>query len=92
MSDEDIDALVTGRNQVRLLLDTVTFIMAVQNPERLSPRAFRLLEQPGQLRDLSVVSLIEIVLLPSAAEHALAMFDLPLYHPDPFDRQLSLKL
>jgi PIN domain nuclease of toxin-antitoxin system len=98
---------------MRVLLDTVTFIFAIQSSERLSAKAKAVLEDSGNVRELSVLSLAEIglknaigklVLSPestmSAAErlrvqilgylpeHAFRLFDLPLHHKDPFDRQL----
>jgi PIN domain nuclease of toxin-antitoxin system len=98
---------------MRVLLDTVTFIFAIQSSERLSAEAKAVLEDSGNVRELSVLSLAEIglknaigklVLSPestmSAAErlrvqilgylpeHAFRLFDLPLHHKDPFDRQL----
>jgi PIN domain nuclease of toxin-antitoxin system len=45
---------------VRLLLDTVAFIMAVKSPERLSRKALRSVQDMGNLRELSVISLTEI--------------------------------
>ncbi len=47
---------------MRLLLDTAVFIFAIQSPERLSKRAQALLANPGNLRDLSSVSLVEIAI------------------------------
>ena len=98
---------------MRFLLDTVTFIMAVKFPERLSPKALRIAQSANDVREFSTISLTEIAtkcaagkldftrddllqgladlqlnLLPFAADHALAMFDLPLHHRDPFDRQI----
>ena len=98
---------------MRVLLDTVTFIMVVKFPERLSPKALRIAQSPGDIRELSAVSLTEIAtknttgkleftkedvlqgvadlqlrLLPFTGEHAISLFDLPLHHRDPFDRQL----
>jgi PIN domain nuclease of toxin-antitoxin system len=45
---------------VRLLLDTVTFIMAVKFPERLSRRTRRAVQNPANVRELSSISLAEI--------------------------------
>lgn len=98
---------------MRILLDTVTFIYAVQSSERLSARAKAVLADSENVRELSVLSLAEIALknaigklmlspastmgaaerlrvqiLGYAPEHALRLFDLPLHHRDPFDRQL----
>jgi PIN domain nuclease of toxin-antitoxin system len=98
---------------MRVLLDTVAFIFAIQSSERLSAEAKAILADSTNVRELSVLSLAEIglknaigklVLSPestmSAAErlrvqilgylpeHAFRLFDLPLHHRDPFDRQL----
>jgi PIN domain nuclease of toxin-antitoxin system len=98
---------------MRLILDTVTFIWAVSDPERLSRTALSALRKGSAVRELSVVSLTEIAvkqtrgklafgktealagaadlrlrILPYTKEHALRLFDLPTYHPDPFDRQI----
>ena len=98
---------------MRLLLDTVALIYAVESPERLSKRAAAALENPENVLELSAISLSEIAIksalgklgisgtmiqqaiqdldlrvLPYAADHALQLFDLPLHHGDPFDRQI----
>jgi len=98
---------------VRLLLDTAILIFAVESPERLSPRATALLENKGNILELSAVSLSEIAIksalgklrisasvarqaiadmdiriLPFTADHAFQLFNLPLHHSDPFDRQI----
>lgn len=98
---------------MRLLLDTVAFVMAVKFPERMSRKALRAVQNVGNVREFSAISLTEIAtkdatgklgftredvlqgiadlqlrLLPFTADHALGMFDLPLHHRDPFDRQI----
>ena len=45
---------------MRLLLDTVVFVFAVEAPDRLSKRAFAALSNPHTIRELSSVSLTEI--------------------------------
>ena len=45
---------------MRLLLDTVTFIWAVSDPERLSRAAASALRKATAVREISVVSLTEI--------------------------------
>ena len=45
---------------MRLLLDTVTFIWAVSEPQRLSRTAASALRKATAVREISVVSLIEI--------------------------------
>src|SRR5512134_1653209 len=47
---------------MRLVLDTVTFIWAVTTPERLSRAAMSALRKPTAVREISVVSLTEIVI------------------------------
>jgi len=98
---------------VRLLLDTATLIYAVETPERLSKRASAALRNPGNVLELSSVSITEIAIkaslgklkvtapivrqavqdldirtLPYTAEHAFRLFEIPLHHSDPFDRQI----
>jgi PIN domain nuclease of toxin-antitoxin system len=98
---------------VRLLLDTVVLILAVESPERLTKRATTVLEDTENILELSAISLSEIAImtargklrlsvadmqraledldlriLPYTADHAFRLFDLPLHHPDPFDRQI----
>ena len=98
---------------MRVLLDTAVLIFAVESPERLSKRAVSVLQNPGNIRELSAVSLSEIAvkstlgkldilaatvrqaiqdldvrILPYTAEHAFRLFELPLHHRDPFDRQI----
>jgi PIN domain nuclease of toxin-antitoxin system len=98
---------------LRLLLDTVVLVHAVESPERLSKRAVAALQTPENILELSSVSLTEIAIkaalgklqisavqiqealrdldlriLPFTGEHALRLFDLPLHHGDPFDRQI----
>ena len=98
---------------MRLLLDTVILIYAVESPERLSKRAITALEDPENILELSAVSVSEIAIktalgklelsaallrqavedldlriLPYTAGHAFHLFDLPLHHSDPFDRQI----
>jgi PIN domain nuclease of toxin-antitoxin system len=97
---------------MRLLLDTVAFIFAVESPERLSTRVEVALQKPGNV-ELSAISLVEIAIkstlgklrlsaeeareavedlgiriLPYTSEHAFHLFELPLHHRDPFDRQI----
>ena len=31
---------------------------------------------------------LQLRILPYSAEHAFALYDLPMHHPDPFDRQI----
>jgi PIN domain nuclease of toxin-antitoxin system len=50
------------REDVRLLLDTVILIYAVESPERLSKRAASALKNPGNILELSVISLAEMAI------------------------------
>jgi len=47
---------------VRLLLDTVTFIWAVNSPERISKKALGALQADKTRREISVISLSEIAI------------------------------
>jgi PIN domain nuclease of toxin-antitoxin system len=47
---------------VRLLLDTATFIYAVDAPERLSKRATAALQNAGNILELSAISISEIAI------------------------------
>jgi PIN domain nuclease of toxin-antitoxin system len=47
---------------MNLLLDTCTFLWLALQPERISPAARQLLDGPGNVRRLSQVSVLEIVL------------------------------
>ena len=98
---------------MRVLLDTVTFLWAIDTPERLSRAAKSTLASQASVLEISVVSLSEMAIkcarkklaldkedlargiadlrlhvLPYTAKHAYALFDLPLHHLDPFDRQI----
>jgi PIN domain nuclease of toxin-antitoxin system len=98
---------------VRLLLDTATFIYAVEAPERLSKRANSALQSAENILELSAISISEIAIkaalgklklsadtirysirdldiriMSYTIEHALRLFEVPLHHPDPFDRQI----
>src|SRR5579862_7185412 len=102
-----------GALEMRLLLDTMVLIYAVESPEQLSRRATAALQNPENILELSAVSLTEIAIktalgklklsaaiarqavqdldirvLPLTADHAYFLFDLPLHHGDPFDRQI----
>ena len=98
---------------MRLLLDTVALIFAVESPERFTKRATAILQNTENILELSAISLSEIAIkaargelkfsvanmhdaledldlrvLPYTANHAFFLFDLPLLHADPFDRQI----
>jgi PIN domain nuclease of toxin-antitoxin system len=62
---------------VRLLLDTVALIFAVESPERLTKRATAILQDTENILELSAISLSEIAIKAasgklkfSADEHA----------------------
>jgi len=74
---------------MRVLLDTVAFLFAIENPDRLSRTARAVLREPANQRELSVVSLAEVAMKNDAAEaHVLQLMTLPVHHRDPFDRML----
>jgi PIN domain nuclease of toxin-antitoxin system len=97
---------------MRVLLDTVAFILAAETPERLSHEAQKAI-RGGDPCELSVLSIgeiaiknstgklafgrdavlrviqeLELRILPYTLEHATQLFDLPMHHRDPFDRQI----
>jgi PIN domain nuclease of toxin-antitoxin system len=47
---------------LRLLLDTATFIYAIEAPERLGKRAFSALQNPENVLELSTISITEIAI------------------------------
>jgi PIN domain nuclease of toxin-antitoxin system len=47
---------------VRLLLDTVALILAVESPQELSKRAAAAIENPANILELSAISLSEIAI------------------------------
>jgi len=57
---------------VRLLLDTAVLIFAVQSPERLSKRASAALRNPGNILELSAVSLAELAIKASIGKLAIS--------------------
>lgn len=60
---------------MRLILDTVTFIWAVSMPERLSRAATAALRKSTAVRELSVVSLIEIAVKQTRGKLAFSKSD-----------------
>jgi PIN domain nuclease of toxin-antitoxin system len=58
---------------VRLLLDTVILIYAVESPELLSKRAMSSLQDPDNIRELSSISLAEIAIKSSAGKLKLSV-------------------
>jgi PIN domain nuclease of toxin-antitoxin system len=47
---------------VRVLLDTVTFVWSVKEPERISKKAMAILAEPETEREISAVSLSEMAI------------------------------
>ena len=60
MSDDEADAFVEGRDQVRLLVDTLALIFAVESPERFTKRGTAILQNTDNILELSTISLSEI--------------------------------
>ncbi len=58
---------------MRLLLDTVILIYAVESPELLSKRAVSSLKNPDNIRELSSISLAEIAIKSSAGKLKLSV-------------------
>jgi PIN domain nuclease of toxin-antitoxin system len=58
---------------MNLLLDTCTFVWLALEPGRISSAAQRLLDDPGNVRQLSQVSMLEIVLKYRAGKLPLPM-------------------
>lgn len=58
---------------MNLLLDTCTFLWLALEPGRISSAAQRLLDDPGNVRQLSQVSMVEIVLKYRAGKLPLPM-------------------
>lgn len=47
---------------MRVLLDTAVFVFAIEAPDRLSKRAYSILKNPENIRELSSISLTEIAI------------------------------
>jgi len=60
---------------MRVLLDTVAFLLAIENPDRLSRRARAVLREPANQRELSVVSLAEVAMKNDAGKLNLSRED-----------------
>jgi len=58
---------------MNLLLDTCTFLWLALEPGRISSAAQRLLDDPGNVRQISQVSMVEIVLKYRAGKLPLPM-------------------
>src|SRR5260370_42208662 len=77
-----------GRFKVRLLLDTAILIYAVEAPERLSKRAAAALENPGNVLELSAISITEIAIKASLGKLKLTAAMARQAVQDPGNRQL----
>ena len=60
---------------MRVLLDTMAFLFAIEDPDRLSRKARTLLGDPSNQRELSVISLAEIAMKNAAAKLNLSRED-----------------
>jgi PIN domain nuclease of toxin-antitoxin system len=60
---------------MRVLLDTVAFLFAIEDPDRLSPKARIVMGDPANQRDLSVISLAEIAMNNAAGKLNLSRED-----------------
>jgi PIN domain nuclease of toxin-antitoxin system len=80
----------------RLNKRAVTALQNQENVLEISPVSLAEIAIKSALRKLSVSAAIarqaiqelDIRVLPYTAEHAYRLFDLPLHHGDPFDRQI----
>ena len=60
---------------MRVLLDTVAFLFAIENPDRLSRTARTVMTEPANQRELSVVSLAEVAMKNAAGKLNLSRED-----------------
>jgi PIN domain nuclease of toxin-antitoxin system len=60
---------------MRVLLDTVAFLFAIEDPDRLSRKARTVMRDPANLRELSVISLAEIAMKNAAGKLNLSRED-----------------
>jgi PIN domain nuclease of toxin-antitoxin system len=60
---------------MRVLLDTVTFLFAIEDPDRLSRKARTVMRDPAKQRELSVISLAEIAMKNVAGKLSLSRED-----------------
>jgi PIN domain nuclease of toxin-antitoxin system len=60
---------------MRVLLDTMAFLFAIEDPDRLSRRARTIIGDPANQRELSVVSLAEIAMKNAAGKLNLSRED-----------------
>jgi PIN domain nuclease of toxin-antitoxin system len=63
---------------VRLLLDTVTFIWAVYEPERISKKGMAALQHSKTMREISAISLAEIAIKQAKGKIELQKDDISL--------------
>jgi PIN domain nuclease of toxin-antitoxin system len=60
---------------MRVLLDTVAFLFAIEDPDRLSRKARTVMGDPANQRELSVISLAEIAMKNAAGKLNLSRED-----------------
>ena len=60
---------------MRVVLDTVAFLFAIADPDRLSRRARAVMTEPANQRELSVVSLAEVAMKNAAGKLNLSRED-----------------
>ena len=60
---------------MRVLLDTVAFLFAIEDPDKLSRKARTLMGDPANQRELSVISLAEIAMKNAAGKLNLSRED-----------------
>lgn len=83
---------------MRVLIDTVTFLYALQSPDKLSRRARKVVEAPGNVVELSVLTLAEIALKRTAGklsvrrEELLAAIERMQLNLLPFTEEHALEL
>ena len=61
---------------MRLLLDTVTFLWAIESPERISRAAMSALRRSSAIREMSVLSLSEIAIKQARSKLTISREDL----------------
>jgi PIN domain nuclease of toxin-antitoxin system len=63
MTEEEADAFIEGRCLMRLLLDTVTFLWALEAPEPISGPAMSVLASAKAVPEISAVSLSQMAIM-----------------------------
>jgi len=82
---------------MRVLLDTVAFLFAIEDPDRLSRKTRTVLgamkNAAGKLNlsredTMDALRRLQVSMVPYAEAHVLELMRLPVHHRDPFDRML----